>query len=74
MLPNNLFTDLVTGGISKPNLFNNQIRGLFHAMAEGDYFGRDPIRYFNGGLFDNAAVLELDSDALRILADIAQLD
>lgn len=74
LLPANLFTDLVTSGVRKPNLFNNQIRGLFHAMAEGDYFGRDQIRYFDGGLFNDDSVLDMDSDALRILADISQLD
>ena len=43
-------------------------------MAEGDYYGEHQIRYFNGGLFDGAAVLDMDGDGIAILQGITQLD
>ena len=43
-------------------------------MKDGGYFGSDLIPYVDGGLFDNATVLELDSDGLRVLMEAAALD
>ena len=43
-------------------------------MAEGDSFGEHPIRYFDGGLFDDDSVLDMDSQGIAILHGITQLD
>lgn len=74
LLPSDLFTRLVEIGRRDSARFNRQIQQLFQAMAEGDYYGEHQIRYFDGGLFDNAAVLDMDSDGIAILQGITQLD
>jgi len=74
LLPRDLFTRLVESGRRNPQGFNRQVRQLFRAMAEGDYFGVDEIRYFNGGLFDDDTVLDMDADGVAILHGIGQLD
>jgi hypothetical protein len=43
-------------------------------MATGGAFGFDRIPYVDGGLFDDAAVLERDGDGLRTLAEVCALD
>jgi type II restriction/modification system DNA methylase subunit YeeA len=54
--------------------FTAQLGQLFTAMSTGGWFGEHDIRHFDGGLFDNAAVLDLDSDSLDILARVSGLD
>src|SRR5690606_34480799 len=51
-------------------------RDLFGAMSarEERYFGPLAIQWFNGGLFDTDAVLELDERELGIVAEAAKLD
>lgn len=55
-------------GKRDPKAYNAKIRQLFHAMAEGSTLGEHDIRYFNGGLFDDDAIVEMDAEALGILA------
>jgi type II restriction/modification system DNA methylase subunit YeeA len=43
-------------------------------MTTGGWFGADPIRHINGHLFDDAQVLDLDSDSLDILWRVSGLD
>ncbi len=74
LLPRDLFTRLVQRGSTQPQGFSHQIKQLFHAMSEGDFFGEHQIRYFDGGLFDDDAVLEMDADGLTILHGITALD
>ncbi len=74
LLPRDLFTKMVDGGRRNPSGFNRQVRQLFNAMAVGDNFGADEIKYFDGGLFDDATVLDMDIDGIRILHGITQLD
>jgi len=74
LLPRDLFTRLVESGRRNPALFNRQVRQLFQAMAVGDVFGEHALRYFDGGLFDEAAVLDMDADGVAILHGITQLD
>ena len=54
--------------------FAGVLRQLFRAMPDGGYFGADKIRHFNGGLFDDDQVLELDGDAMDTIASIDALD
>ena len=74
LLPRELFTRLVDHGRRQPEAFNRQLQQLFEAMAVGDFFGEHAIRYFDGRLFDNAAVIKLDRDALEILHHVTRLD
>ena len=74
LLPRELFTRLVDKGRRDPQAFTRQVRQLFHAMTEGADFGEHPIRYFDGGLFDDDSVLDLDGEGIAILQGITQLD
>ena len=74
LLPKHLFTELVRNTRTQPDAFKDQLRQLFKAMASGGWFGFNKIRYFDGRLFDDDSVLELDSDGLDILARVCALD
>lgn len=74
LLPHDLFTRLIDHGRRKPKHFTAQVADLFRAMADGEHFGEHNLLYFDGGLFDEAPVLDLDSDALASLHRIAMLD
>lgn len=74
LLPKDLFTRLVKQTQRRPSAFGAQLRQLFGAMASGGWFGADEIANFDGKLFDDDQVLELDSDSLDILARISTLD
>ena len=74
LLPTDLFTRMVENGRRNITGFNRQVKLLFRAMAEGDSFGEHQINYFDGGLFDDAAVLDMDSEGIAILHGITELD
>ena len=59
---------------ARPGVLTGQLRQLFAAMAAGGVFGADEIPHFDGGLFDDDAVLDLDSESRRILAEVSRLD
>ena len=74
LLPNEVFTKLVEQTRRKATNFAPLLKQLFGAMAKGGWFGTDQIPHFNGGLFDDDTVLDLDSDGLDILARVSKLD
>ena len=74
LLSRGLFTRLVDQGRRNPAAFMKQLRQLFGAMADGGFFGEHTILHFNGGLFDNDYVPELDRDGLDILHGAGLLD
>ncbi len=74
LLPEDLFTKLVEQTRKKPSAFARQLSNLFGAMADGGWFGTEEIEFFDGGLFEDDKVLELDSDALDILYRVSGLD
>ena len=57
-----------------PKVFSTQLSELFRKMAVGGWFGIEKILHFDGRLFDDDLVLELDSDGLEILANVSSLD
>lgn len=73
LLPKDLFTRLIAAGRRRSG-FDAQLRSLFAAMATGGFFGEHEIRHFDGGLFDDDAVLSIDSDAIDIMQKVAGLD
>ena len=74
LLPEGLFARLVARTRQQPAAFASQLRQLFAAMATGGWFGAEPIPHVNGGLFDDAAVLPLNSAGLEILARVSGAD
>ena len=74
LLPAGLFARLVRQTRARPDAFAAQLRQLFAAMADGGWFGVDEIKHFNGGLFDDDAILPLDRNGLDLLAGITGLD
>jgi hypothetical protein len=74
LLPAGLFSRLVAQTKAKSSAFAAQLRHLFDAMASGGWYGSDEILHFDGRLFDDALVLELDSDGMNILAKVSALD
>ncbi len=74
LLPRDIFTRLVTQTRRNSAAFAGQLRQLFGAMAHGGWFGADQIAHFDGGLFEDEFVLELDSQGLDTLVKVAALD
>jgi type II restriction/modification system DNA methylase subunit YeeA len=74
LLPKALFTQLVKNTQKQPSVFTEQLKQLFRAMASGGWFGVTEIAHFDGRLFDDDSVLELDGDSLDILARVSALD
>ena len=74
ILPDGLFTKLVTQPHRTAGAVSGQLRQLFAAMANGGSFGADEIPLVDGGLFNDASTLDLDGDSLHILAEVSGLD
>jgi type II restriction/modification system DNA methylase subunit YeeA len=73
LLPRKLFVRMLQATATRPTAARAQLKELFAKMAtqaeEERFFGADLIRWFNGGLFDGAEPLPLDS---RDLSEIAR--
>ncbi len=74
LLPKNLFSRLAENTRRNASAFAQQLRFLFAAMSTGGWFGSDQITHFDGGLFDDESVLELDSEGIEILIQVSKLD
>lgn len=74
LLPEKLFSKLVAATRTRPEAFVAQLRQLFGVMSTGGFFGVDQILHFNGGLFDDEEVIELDAEGLRVLNRLTRLD
>jgi len=74
LLPEKLFPQLLEQTRRNSKDFSEVLSQLFRAMNTGGYFGRDKILHFDGGLFDDDRVLQLDSADMDIIADIDALD
>jgi len=73
LLPTGLFSRLLKNTRHNATAFTAQLRQLFCTMATGGFFGVDAIAHFNGRLFEDDTVLELDDDGLDILARESEL-
>jgi type II restriction/modification system DNA methylase subunit YeeA len=72
LLPKRVFRNLIQSDDRfLPKRFLRKLRALFDAMSNADRdfdtFGEHTIKYFNGGLFDSASIIELDTADLAIL-------
>jgi type II restriction/modification system DNA methylase subunit YeeA len=74
LLPKGLFSQLVAKTNRNAAAFSRQLKILFGEMANGGWYGNDAIPHFNGRLFDDDRVIDLDSDALDVLVKVSQLD
>ncbi|WP_375456579.1 class I SAM-dependent DNA methyltransferase [uncultured Methylobacterium sp.] len=76
ILPKGLFTRLMLAlsrvAYFKPAQAKAQFDGLFSTMRTGGFFGADVVRWFNGGLFDDAQALPLERADLDLLAGTAR--
>ncbi len=74
LLPGRLFNDLLAAVKTRPAAFVDRARELFAAMRGGGWFGLIEIPWFNGGLFDDADCLPLESEDLELAWRAARLD
>ncbi len=69
LLPNQVLTASLKGGIYNPADFNDMIRPLFQVMRSGGFWGPgNRIPQFNGGLFDDDDVVALKVDEIERLS------
>jgi type II restriction/modification system DNA methylase subunit YeeA len=71
LLPDGLFTKVIRATQTRPDHARSQLAELFAKMRTGGFFGADVIKWFNGGLFDDAEVLPLESIDLKLVGDTA---
>jgi len=74
LLPDNLFTKMVTSSQTTPALFEKRSRELFAAMHKGGDIAFENIEWFNGGLFNDDTTLRLELAELKVLLDACRLD
>ncbi len=74
LLPEGLFTRIISRTRRDPERFAQYAGQLFEAMSKGGDFLLEDIRYFNGGLFAEAETFPLTSSELKTLSDVARLD
>jgi len=74
LLPPRLFTEIVKTALDDAKQFSAACENLFHVMAKGGMFGKDKIRHFNGHLFEEATVFELNEAELKSLVEAAEAD
>lgn len=74
LLPRHLFTQILDRCVVRPELSEKLFSQLFETMRKGGLFGIDEIKYFNGGLFDDASAIALTRDELKLIGEAAVLD
>ncbi len=74
LLPNDLFTRMLKQARRKPDDFSALAGDLFRAMASGGRVGFEEVDKFNGGLFDDDAVLSLEKSEIETVLTTATLD
>ncbi|MBI4326181.1 MAG: class I SAM-dependent DNA methyltransferase [Chloroflexi bacterium] len=74
LLPKNLFSDVAKIAFDDPHQFSQALESLFRTMAKGGLFGHHKIRHFNGHLFEDSTVFELNDEERRTLAEASEAD
>jgi type II restriction/modification system DNA methylase subunit YeeA len=74
LLPGHVFHDLLQSDDRfRPRMFLRKLKLLFEAMSEREgIFGVHSIKYFNGGLFDTASIIQLDLADLGVLYEVSK--
>ena len=71
LLPNRLFTRMVSEYHRDPATFNAAVADLFDKMSTGGLFGMERIDHFNGDLFHGGDAVALTGKALQRLGEAA---
>lgn len=74
LLPDGTLSSIVRNSRGKTAVFCRMVGQLFEAMAEGTTFGVEVIRHFNGDLFGEVEVLELNGAEIEQIGRAAELD
>jgi len=74
LLPKGLFSKVLKNSEGDPARFRKTVAQLFEAMADGGLFGADKILHFNGNLFADATVLDMEAEEIERIAEISTLD
>jgi hypothetical protein len=74
LLPKNLFSELARTALDDPHQLSQALESLFRMMATGGMFGAHKIRHFNGHLFEDATVFDLNEEERRSLAEASEAD
>ena len=74
LLPDHLFTKMLTASRLRPERFEGNAAKLFGAMAEGGDIDFTPIDWFNGGLFADNSVLPVSREDIEELLSAARRD
>lgn len=75
LLPRGVLARIIEGTRREPQQFTAMLKELFGKMAkDGGFFGAERIEWFNGGLFEDDAVLPLETEDLTALGEAATLD
>ncbi|MFH0938761.1 MAG: DNA methyltransferase [Planctomycetota bacterium] len=73
LLKNRVFQRIIEAS-RKEDVFEKYMKELFQAMTHGGHAFLENIDHFNGGLFDDTEVLELDGADIETLCACAKLD
>ena len=74
LLPEKIFSRVLTGSKNDPRQLSDRLRALFKAMGKGGFFGADEIMHFNGGLFRDADVIDLRPGEIEELIRVNDYD
>ena len=74
LLPDDMFTRMLTHARSSPDKFADYASRLFGAMATGGDIDFQAVAWFNGGLFDDDTALPLDQEGIETALSAATLD
>ncbi len=74
LLPGHMFTRMLEQAQRTPPQFAALAGNLFGAMATGGLVGFEPVDWFNGGLFDDAAALPLEKSDIQTVLAASRLD
>jgi len=67
LLPDGMFTRMLSQALDNPSEFEDFARELFAAMTKGGRVGFERVKWFNGGLFDGDLVFPLTRDEIAIV-------
>ena len=74
LLPDHMFTRMLRHARPAPERFGELAGELFRVMASGGRVGFETVAWFNGGLFDDGAVLPLETADIETVLAAANLD
>jgi type II restriction/modification system DNA methylase subunit YeeA len=74
LLPPNIVGEIFKYGVDDPEHFSQTLEDLFSTMAIGGRFGTHKVRHFNGHLFEEATVFQLNEKEIGALAEAAEAD